>query len=54
MHLPRTRTHVALAALGLPVLDGCLILRDSPTALASGAAYMAKYGKAIVVRSLQS
>jgi hypothetical protein len=35
-------------ALGLPVLDGCMIVSATPGAIDAGAEYMKKYGRAIV------
>jgi hypothetical protein len=51
LFLPRTRTYVFLRALGLPVLDGCLVLSADETSLGAAAAIMASYGTRAIVRS---
>lgn len=51
LYLPRTRTHTELSALGLPVLSGCLVLRNTRKALATAETTMRNFGSSVLVRS---
>jgi hypothetical protein len=51
LFVPRTRTYILLHRLGLPLLDGCLVLDADDASLHEAAAFMAQYGDTAIVRS---
>jgi hypothetical protein len=49
--LPRVRAYALLQSLGLPLLDGCVVLADDDSSLRQATALMSQYGTSAIVRS---